>query len=214
VALRERGCQDRGNGWKERVGGERGSERWSGRESGRGGRQEGGGEGAGEGWITPSYDPFDEQLLSFRHNLVTWEPSQPMTVIGDMLQQRVKSGAHGRHEDRMAFFRGPALVAPPVPSVKYVCERVFAIARELALGAHVDLQTSVKIYFQRYHVDPHEFWMILENEFALEILDDDADRVQTFSGAVRMVHVRVSRAAGEISRIRDDKPSDLWLDME
>ena len=79
---------------------------------------------------------------------------------------------------------------------------------------HMNLQTSVKTYFERYHVDPTTFWMLLENEFALEILDHDADRVQAFSGAVRMVHVRVSKAAGEISRIRDDKPSDLWLDME
>lgn len=137
-----------------------------------------------------------------------------MAMIGDLLQSRIKSGAHGLQEDRLEFFQTPASAKPKAPSVKYVCERVFRIARDLALDAEVDLQTSIKKHFQNYNVDPNDFWMILENEFALEIHDDDISRVQAFSGAIRMVHVRVCKAAGEVSRIRDSRPSDAWLEME
>lgn len=137
-----------------------------------------------------------------------------MAVIGDLLQSIIKSGAHGLQEDRAKFFQTPASETPRAPSVKYICERVFRIARDLALDADVDLQTSIKKYFESSSADPNEFWMTLENEFALEILDDDSNRVQAFSGAIRMVHVRACKAAGQVSRIRDERPSDAWLRME
>jgi hypothetical protein len=42
-------------------------------------------------------------------------------------------------------------VVQDIPSVKYVCERVLSMAREVALGAEVDLDTCIKIYFDKHN---------------------------------------------------------------
>ena len=49
-----------------------------------------------------------------------------------------------------------------IPSVKYVCERVLNKAREVALDAEVNLETSIKVYFDKHnagnsstHREPH-----------------------------------------------------------
>jgi hypothetical protein len=160
-----------------------------------------------------------ERLKSFSQNLVTMDASEPLGKINEWLLGKVSSGPHGLSAERADFFRAQdpqndRKKKEAVPSVKHVCERVLATAREVALDGEVDLQMSVKHYFEHYSADPFEFWMSLENEFALEIREDDMDRVQSFFAVVRIVHVRVCKAAGTVSPIRDGRPSLKWLEME
>lgn len=160
-----------------------------------------------------------ERLKSFSHNLVAWDASEPLNKIHEWLLGKIKAGPHGLSAERADFFRAQdpqndKTKKDALPSVKHVCERVLAIAREVALDGQVDLQMSVKHYFQRHSADPFEFWMSLENEFALEIREEDIERIQAFFAVVRIVHVRVCKAAGTVSPIRDGRPSLKWLEME
>jgi len=127
-----------------------------------------------------------ERLKSFRRNLVTWQASDSMAKIHEWLLEKVKAGPHASGQHRDNFFNAEGEYqkkdAPLTPTVKYVCERVFATAREVVVmeGAF-DLTTPVKPFFTRHNADLQEFWMSLECEFALDISEQDLQRVQTFS---------------------------------
>lgn len=45
------------------------------------------------------------------------------------------------------------------------------------------------------YTDAQEFWMSLENEFAVDIHDVDIRKAQVFYAAVRMIHVRLCKVA-------------------
>jgi WD40 repeat protein len=139
-----------------------------------------------------------ERLKSFRQNLISLEPSDAKSKIHDFLLSKISAGPHGLNADRDAFFQSGEKTAE-IPSVKYVCERVFATAEQHGLLAGVSLDTCVHDYFNQCSVDPTEFWMELENEFALEIHDDDIKRAQAFSSIVRMIHVRRCKVRACIS---------------
>jgi hypothetical protein len=51
------------------------------------------------------------------------------------------------------------------------------------------------ISYVHTHTDAQEFWMSLENEFAVDIHDVDIRKAQAFYAAVRMIHVRLCKVA-------------------
>ncbi len=157
-----------------------------------------------------------ERLESYAHNHIAVEYPNAIRKVHEWLLENIKLGQHGTERERLSFFRGSASMSEQVkvPAVKYVCHRVLATARELALDGQVDLEMSVRHYFARYSAEAQDFWMSLENEFALEMRQEDIERVQTFYGVVRMVHCQICKAAGSVSCIRDARPLPNWLEMD
>ncbi|KAJ1486622.1 hypothetical protein T484DRAFT_2302412 [Baffinella frigidus] len=112
-------------------------------------------------------------------------PTRPSTSQGFTREDLVDQSDEAEEEDTLE-------------SVTRRVDRILeASGLELKMGVDMTAVMPVEVFFQKSASDPLEFWMLLEDEFAMEIPDSDAATLQQIRAIYRYMFARVRSRAKE-----------------